>query len=250
MSLATEARSFADLAVAQGRTALAQAGAAVNQGRTALTSANRKLLADAPKPAYAALGAADLVAATVTKRVEDLPVDAVQGVSKAQQTGQALIERAQNEALTRVTELRERLEAGRETVTMLPGAARSVGETYLVSAKSTGEAYLTAAKGVLESLTDRGEAKAAELREDPRLVKLRKDPRVAKLFGQLGDVAESVQEVPPAAKSAFDAVAESRSAGTTAAKPRKAPARKATATKAPAAKKSATSPRKSAASKP
>ncbi|HTZ45935.1 MAG TPA: hypothetical protein VMB79_18890 [Jatrophihabitans sp.] len=234
MSIATEARGYADLAVAQGRSAFAQATAALQQRRTTLTNANRKLVADAPKPAYAALGAADLVAATVTKRIEDLPVDAVQGVSKAQQAGQSLVERAQSEAQGRLAELRTRLESGRETVSALPAAARSAGETYLESAKATGEAYLTVAKGVFDSLSDRGEERAAELREDPRLVKLRKDPRVARLFGQLGLVAESVQDVPPAAKSAFDAVADSATTEAAPAKPRKAPARKATARKSAA----------------
>jgi len=233
MSITTEARSYADLAVTQGKTVLAQATSALNQAGSALSNANRRLRTDAPKPAYAALGAADLLAATVTKRLEDLPVDAAQGVTKAQQTGQTLLTRAQAEANARLTELRERLESSRETAAALPGTAKSAGEGYLTVAKSVGETYLVAAKDVYGSLTERGAARAAELKDDPRVVKLRQDPRLSRLLNQLGAVAEDIEGVPAATKSAFDAVAEAAEAdGKPAA--RKAPARKAAAKKAPA----------------
>ena len=100
----------------RSRTALGQAG-------IALGAVNRRLVAEAPKPVYAVLGAADLVAASVTKRAEELPTDAAQGVNKAQQTGQALIIRAQTEAACRLGELRGRIASGRQVVTTLPGAA-------------------------------------------------------------------------------------------------------------------------------
>lgn len=203
MSIATDARSYADSALAQGRSAVAHGRIGLTQGRGALAQAgnalgvvNRRLVADAPKPVYAVLGAADLVAASVTKRAEELPTDAVQGVTKAQHTGQALIVRAQSEASSRLEELLGRLQASREAVSALPETARSVSEGYLTVARSAGEAYLQTAKELFASLTDRGEVRAAELRKDPRL---------AKLLGQVGDAADSVT---PLAKSAFDAVAE------------------------------------------
>jgi hypothetical protein len=247
MSIATEARSYAELAVSQGKNALTQASSTVK-------TANRKLAADAPKPAYAALGAADLLATAVTKRVEDLPVDAVNGVSKAQQTSQSLITRAQTDALAAITDLRGRVDAGLETVSTLPSTAKSAGEAYLNAAKaageayvntakSTGGAYVSTAKGIFDSLTDRGAAKAAELK---------KDPRVAKLLGQLGDTAVELGEVAaPIAKSAFDAVTPDPEPVHT------SPARKAAAGKSPARKatskasttKKSTPAAKSAASK-
>ena len=200
MSITTDARTYADSAVAQGRSALAHAGTALGQAGIALGAVNRRLLADAGKPVYAALGAADLVAASVTKRAEELPADAVQGLAKAQHTGQALISRAQSEAAGRLGELRGRIAAGRQTVTTLPDTARVTGEGYLTVAKSASEAYLQAAKGVYASLTDRGEARAAELRKNPRL---------AKLLGEARETAGEVRNtVAPVAKSAFDAVAE------------------------------------------
>ena len=223
MSIATDARNYADLAVTQGKTALTQASQLV-------AAANRRLVADAPKPAYAALGAADLVAAAVTKRVEDLPVDAVNGVSKAQQTSQTLISKAQTEATTKLAELRSRVEDGIDIVSSLPTTAKNTGENYLSAAVAAGQGYLTVAKGVLASLTDRGETKAAQLQDDPR---------VAKLFGQLADAGDAVA---PAAKSAFDDV-------TTPATPaRKAPARRAPARKTTT--KSASKPATKSVSKP
>ena len=198
--MSIDARSYADSAVAQGKSALAHAGTALGQAGIALGVVNRRLLAEAPKPVYAALGAADLVASSVTKRAEELPTDAVHGVSKAQHTGQALISRAQSEASVRLGELRERIAAGRQTVNTLPGTARVAGENYLTVAKSAGENYLQAAKGLYANLTDRGETRAAELRQNPRL---------AKLLGQVGETAGEVRDtVAPLAKSAFDAVAE------------------------------------------
>ncbi|MEO6701367.1 MAG: hypothetical protein ABI140_12010 [Jatrophihabitantaceae bacterium] len=226
MSIATEVRSYADTALAQGKTVLSQAS-------TAVVTANKRLATDAPKPAYAALGAADLVAETVTKRVEALPAEAVENVAKAQQTGRSLLTRTQSDALVRLQELRGRIDAGLDSVTALP-----------VVAKHTTEAYLSTAKDLYGKLTVRGEAKAAELRKDPRLSKLLGAAGVA------GEVADSVQSsVRPVVKSAFDAV---QSVNPLETKPARKPvARKSTASK-PAVTKPAPAkraPRKSTASK-
>jgi hypothetical protein len=231
MSITTDVRSYADTALSQGKAALSTAGSAA-------VLVNRRLVADAPKPAYAALGAADLVATAVTRRVESLPTDAVNNAGRVQQTGRVLMVRTQNDALARLTELRGSIGA-------LPTVARS-----------TTEAYLSTAKDLYGKLTARGEAKAAELR---------KDPRVSRLLGQASDVADSVQSVAgsvqstvsPVVRSAFDAVDPTPVRKTTARKTTarkapvskttarkapvsKAPAHKATATKAPARKATAT----------
>ncbi len=208
MSIATDVRSYADIALAQGKTALSQAGIAV-------ASANKRLVTDAPKPAYAALGAADLVAATVTKRVESLPADALENVSKAQQTSRTLLGRTQDEALARITELRNRIDAGLGSVAALP-----------VVAKSATEAYRSRAKDLYGQLTARGEAKATELR---------KDRRVTKLIGQVNEAAGTVS---PAAKSAFDVVQSANPLDTKPASKSTAP--KPAATKSTAAKRTAT----------
>lgn len=217
MSIATDVRSYADTALSQGKAALSNAG-------NAAVLVNKRLVADAPKPAYAALGAADLVAAAVSRRVESLPTDAVSNVGRVQQTGRVLLVRTQNDALARLTELRGSIGA-------LPTVARS-----------TTEAYLSTAKDLYGTLTARGEAKAAELR---------KDPRVSRLLGQASELADSVtgvagsvqSTVSPVVKSAFDAVDATPVRKTTT---RKAPASKTAATKAPARK---TTARKAPASK-
>lgn len=222
MSIATDVRSYADTALSQGKAALSTAG-------TAAVLVNKRLVADAPKPAYAALGVADLVAAAVTRRVESLPTDAVSNVGRVQQTGRVLMVRTQNDALARLTELRGSIGA-------LPTVART-----------TTEAYLSTAKDLYGMLTARGEAKAAELR---------KDPRVSRLLGQASELADTVQNaagsvqstVSPVVKSAFDAVDATPVRKTTA---RKATAAKATASKATTAKAPArkTAARKATASK-
>jgi hypothetical protein len=246
MSLTTDARTYADSAVAQGRSALAHAGTALGQAGIALGAVNRRLLADAPKPVYAVLGAADLVAASVTKRAEELPGDAAHGITKAQQTGKALLGRAQSEATSRLDDLRGRIALGRQTAATLPGTARDAGEGYLTTAKSAGEAYLQAAKGLYASLTDRGAARAVELR---------KNPRVAKLIGQAGETAGDLRDtvvdvrdtVAPLAKSAFDAVTEPTVAEPTVAELKPA---KATSTRRPAgARTTATKAKKTTARK-
>jgi len=225
MSIATDVRNYADLALEQGRTALIQAASLV-------TTANKRLVADAPKPAYAALGAADLVAATVTKRIEALPSDAVANASKAQEGGKALLSKAQQDAVTRVSELRERIDAG-------IGNVKSIQTWPLV--KLTTEVYLDTAKRLYGQLTARGEARAAELLNDSRL---------SRVIGDVGD------DVAPLARSAFDTArnvaadvepeAVVRSTST-----RKSTAAKQTAAKSTAAKRAAakTSPAKSTAAK-
>src|SRR5207248_2461842 len=95
MSIATDVRAYADAALEQGKTALTQATATV-------TTVNKRLVEDAPKPAFAAVGAADLVAETVTKRVEALPAEAVASVSKVQESSKAAIAKAQADAIAKV----------------------------------------------------------------------------------------------------------------------------------------------------
>jgi hypothetical protein len=208
MSIATDVRNYADLALEQGRTALIQAASLV-------TTANKRLVADAPKPAYAALGVADLVAVTVTKRIEALPSDAVANASKAQEGGKALLSKAQQDAVTRVSELRERIDAG-------IGNVKSIQTRPLV--KLTTEVYLDTAKRLYGQLTARGEARAAELLNDSRL---------SRVIGDVGD------DVAPLARSAFDSARNVAADVEPEAVVRSTPTRKSTAAKQTAAKSTA-----------
>jgi hypothetical protein len=204
MSIATDVRAYADLALEQGKSALSQAGAVV-------TNVNKRLAADAPKPVLAALGAADMVAQTLGKRVETvgkrveslptLPAAAAGNVAKAQESGMALLSRTQDDALSRITELRGRLDAGLESVKSLPALP--------VAAAQSTSGYLDNAKQAYGMLTARGEA---------RLADLRKDPRVTRLLGDLDEASSTIQarlapvlgsvrsEVMPHLDSAFDAI--------------------------------------------
>ncbi|HEX8079153.1 MAG TPA: hypothetical protein VF557_02975 [Jatrophihabitans sp.] len=269
MSIATDVRAYADMALEQGKSALSQAGAVVN-------NANKRLAADAPKPVLAALGVADLVAEnlskraedlgkraeTVGKRVESLPAEAADNVAKAQETGKALLSRTQDDALARITELRDLLDTGVGSVKALP--------TLSVVAASTTTVYLSNAKQAFQALTARGEARLAELRNDPRVSRLRSDldeasaavqARVAPVLGSMRS------EVVPYLDSAFDAIKDA-DLGEPAATPRagsKSGTRRGTAgsratsttgsadktgaRKAPASKAAATGARKAPASK-
>ncbi len=175
MSIATDVRAYADLALEQGKSALSQAG-------TAVVNANKRLATDAPKPVLAALGVADLVADAlgkqagyVGKRVESLPADAAGNVVKVQETSMALLSRTQDDAIARLTELRERLDTGVDTVRALPQLS--------VVAASTTTVYLSNARQVFGKLTARGEA---------RLADLRKAPRVSKLLGEVDEAGTAI----------------------------------------------------------
>jgi heparin binding hemagglutinin HbhA len=182
MSIATDVRAYADLALEQGKSALSQAG-------TAVVNANKRLTADAPKPVLAALGVADLVADALGKqaealgkqagylgkRVESLPSETAGGVVKVQETSMALISRTQDDAMGRLAELRERLDTGVGTVKALPQLS--------VVAASTTTVYLSNARQAFDKLTARGEA---------RLSDLRKDPRVSKLLGEVDEAGTAI----------------------------------------------------------
>ncbi|HST48580.1 hypothetical protein [Jatrophihabitans sp.] len=174
MSIATDIRAYADLALEQGRAALNQAG-------TAAGTANKRLAADAGKQVRVVLGAADLLAETVGKQVEalgkqaehlgrrmeslpELSAAAAGNLAKAQESGKALLDRAQDDALARLGELRERLDAGLETVRSLPSLP--------VIAAGTTSGYLDTARQAYGRLTARGGARLADLRNDPRVGKL------------------------------------------------------------------------------
>jgi heparin binding hemagglutinin HbhA len=223
MSIATDVRAYADAALEQGKTALTQATATVN-------TVNKRVAADAPKPAFAALGAADLVAETVTKRVEALPAEAAANVTKVQETSKAAIAKAQADTLAKVAELRAKFDARVESAKGL--------RTFDVqsAAKGAAEGYVTTAKNLYGALVERGEAKAAELRKDPRLAKLlgevtgAAETVTAQVESVVENVVETVKSANPVARK--PAAPKPAAAKAPAAKATKAPAKKAPAKKA------------------
>ena len=238
MSIATDVRAYADLALGQGKNVLSQAGAAVS-------TANERLAADAPKTVFAALGVADLVAETLTKqaellgkRVETLPAGTAQNVARAQETGKSLISKTQDDALARITELRDRLDTGVDAVRALPALS--------VTAASVTTVYLSNARQVFGQLAARGEARLAELRNDPRVTRVLGDLDEASsaLQARLAPVLGSVRsEVVPYLDSAVDAIKDADLGEPAAQSGRTAGAarRRATGTRAASGAKSAAS---------
>jgi hypothetical protein len=258
MSIATDVRAYADLALEQGKAALNQAGSAAGL-------ANKRLTADAGKPVLVALGAADLIAETLGKQTEalgkraenlgkrveslpELPAAAAGNLAKAQEGGKALLDRAQDDAMARMSELRERLDAGLETLRSLPSLPEIAAGTTI--------GYLDNARRTYDKLTARGEARLADLRKDPRVGRLLGDldQATAALNARIAPVVRSVrtevaEELDSAAEnldSAAEAVRDADLGEPTAARPRRARTTAATsgsnhtakprARKAPAAK--------------
>ena len=267
MSIATDVRAYADTALEQSKTVLSQATATIS-------SANKRLIEDAlpaafrtstvSSPAFAVVGAADLVAETVTKRVEALPAEAAASVAKAQENSKAAIAKAQSEALAKIVDLRGKFDARVESTKGLRNVDLQ-GAT-----KDATEAYLSTAKNVYDTLTARGEAKVSELRNDPRLVKFLGDvsyaadavqskvsPVVETVQARVSPVVDTVQatvdsvqaQVQPLVDTVLNTVKSVNPVKPAAAKApvRKAPAAKAApAKKAPARKAPAAKPSNSA----
>ena len=227
MSIANDVRAYADLAVEQSKIALHQAKATAG-------TVNKRLAEDATKPALAAIGAADLAAESLRKRLENAP-SLVSNVGKGPESGRAALSKAvakaQSDALAMVVDVRKKLDNGLDAD----------------QAKELADEYLNLAKNVFQSLVGRGEAKVTELRKDPRL---------AKFLGELADFGDSIDDgigdvIEQASKagkkvvSGFDAVAvkaPARPARTRAASkvtPTKATSAKATSAKATSARATA-----------
>jgi hypothetical protein len=225
MSIATDVRAYADLALEQGKAALSQA--------------NKRLATDAPKPVLAALGAADLLAEALGKQAEalgrqaesfgkrveslpELPAAAAGNLAKAQESGKTLLDRAQDDALARLGELRERLDASLESVRSLPSLP--------VIAAGTTSGYLDNARQVFGGLTARGEARLADLRKDPRVTRLLGDldGTASALNARIAPVLGSVRsELASDLDSAAEAIKDSEG-GSAKPRARKAPAAKST----------------------
>ncbi|MDQ1749385.1 MAG: hypothetical protein QOE71_441 [Pseudonocardiales bacterium] len=192
MSIATDLQRRASTQIDNAREqGLAVLSAATMTATGVVATANKRIedvlpssinLSAVSSPALAAIGAADLVAETVTARLEALPAEAITSLAKAQTTSKARIAKAQDEAVIRVAELRTRFDAR-------VSAARDLRSADLQSkAKDVTEAYLATAKSLYGTLSGRGEAKLAELRKD-----LAGDPRLTRLIGEVNGAADLVE---------------------------------------------------------
>lgn len=247
MSIVTDARSYADAAIEQGKTAFVQASTVVSGVIDELPALRP---ASVTESAYAALGAADLLASSFSKRVEAWPAETVATATKVQETGKARLSSAQEEAVAKVAELRGKFDArvaSLKTVRPadLQGKARSV----------TG-AYVSTAKGVYDTLAARGETRLAELRTDPRFTKVvgevtpvvdqvlarvrpvvdQVEATVSPVVDQVLDTVKAAAGIAPIAKSGISSTVDTATKPAAKRAARKAPAKKAPAKKASAAK--------------
>jgi hypothetical protein len=221
MSVFDDVRSYAEIALEQGKNMAGQAqarigtvpGEARDRANVASQDAKRfgETLAEVlRKQAFALLGAGDLAVSAVTKRGEGLSADARSGVEKVGINVDSLQAKAQAYA------------AGlRSNSSKAVANAKGIkaGESAK-AARHAVDAYVGQARNVLDVLAERGEKAAARLRKTPRLAV------VVSLVDRTEDEPVSRPVAKPAAKKA--------AAG------KKAPAKKAPAKKAPA-KKAATS---------
>jgi hypothetical protein len=220
MSVLDDVRSYAEIALEQGKTIAGQAqarlgsvsGEAREHANVASEDAKRfaETLAEVVrKQAFVFLGAGDLAVTAVTKRGEGLSSEARSGAEKVGINVDSLQAKAQAYA----ADLRSR--SGR-AVTDAKGRTASEGAK---AARQAVDAYVEQAKTVLDVLAGRGEKVAERLRRTPRLA----------VVVSLVDRAENEPVTRPVAKPAAKK-----------APAKKAPAKK-TAAKGPAMKAPATS---------
>jgi hypothetical protein len=225
MSVRDDVRSYAEIALEQGKTIGGQAQARLGtvseeaRGQASAASEEAKRFAErlvelTRKQAFALLGAGELAFTALTKRAEGLSADARSGAEKVASSVDSLQDLAQAYA----ADLRGKSE---KAVADAKGLKPSEGAK---AARQVVDAYVEQAKTVLDVLSERGEKVAARLRKTPRLAV------VVSLVDRTEDEPVSRPVAKPAARKA--------PARKTAAK--KAPAKKAPAKKAPA-RKSATS---------
>ena len=216
MSVLDDVRSYAEIALEQGKNIAGQAqarlgsvsGEARDQANVASADAKRfaETLAEvARKQAFVLLGAGDLAVTAVTKRGEGLSADAR---SRAEKVG-INVDSLQAKAQAYAADLRSKSEKA-----VADAKGLKAGESAK-AARHAVDAYVEQAKNVLDVLAERGEEVAKRLRKTPRLA----------VVVSLVDRDEDEPVTRPVAKPAA----------------KKAPAKKAAAKKAPAKKAATTS---------
>jgi hypothetical protein len=228
MSIMNNARSYADTAVGQSRSAVvsvperlgALSSGAQQRATSALADSAGLLLGVgslARRQAFASLGASDALVASITKRSSELPADvrqvmlglvgsAVEGVKRANQ----LAEQAQ-ERVSSVT---------RESTATLATVARTVNPVAVtVTAGAQVETRLAQAMDAFDKFAARGEQIGTDLRHDPVVTRLVEDADegVEKAANRVTSLAQKVR-----ARAA--AQAERERAATTATPVRPTPA--------------------------
>ena len=250
MSIVSDARTYADTAIEQGKTTftfaqgrlLALTGDARERATSvaddtkglaagAVDLARRQAYA-ARRQAYAAIGATDALVASISKRTEELPGESKRTATKLVDTTKARITSAQDKVLAVAGDLKGR---GEDVV----GSARKIDlSATTTGAKDEVESRVDQVKTVFAKLADRGEKVAADLRNDPHVTRVvaDADKAVEKAANEVTSVAQKVRY-----RAASKTPTVTVTAPATQAPVKRAYVRKATATvSTPAAKTTAT----------
>jgi len=246
MSIVSDARTYADSALEQGKSTLTFAsGRLVSLTSDARVRATTVIIDTkelalsafnlAVRQAYATIGASDAILASITKRTSDLPAEAKRSATKLVDTTKGSVGKASGLAETVTAKSQELAAKAQEKVVAVAGELKERGEEVVVAARKIDlSATTTVAKDEVEGrvgqvktafskLADRGEQVAADLRHEPLLQRV------------IGDADKVVER----ATSEVSSVAQKVRARTTSSvtpPAKKAPAKKAPAKKAPAAK--------------
>ncbi len=246
MSLATDVRTYAEIALEQGKHFVDQAQGRLTNVRgeardyASAAAEDAKHFAGsfaelARKQAFAVIGASDAAVAAVTKRVEELPNEARANTEKVVGTANRSIAKAGNS----VGSVQERAQAFAANAKGLDPA------DGVKVAKTTVEGVLFQAKATFDALAQRGERLTAQLSRDPRV------GRVVKLVDRTEDEVLAAAAKPARKRSAQKAQATKATARRSAAAKAaaKKPATKRTPAKASARTARSTSARTGAARK-
>ncbi len=178
MSIVERARSSAGATLEQSKSAVGIVSSRVRALPADTRVLTRTAASTAGRQAYAALGAGDAIAATVTRQREELP-------AKFVETTRARVKAATERATTTQQTIAS------TAVTLL---GRSV-EVATSVRKITPTATLGQAKDAFAKLAVRGEQVATDLRHDPALVRVirRADGRVENVANGVTSVAQKVR---------------------------------------------------------
>jgi hypothetical protein len=214
MSIKDQTRTYAGATLERSKSGVFTASGRLRALPDGALDLTRGAVTVARRQAYATVGAADALVATVTRQREEVPIRAKQTAEKLAETTKSRVSHA-GEVVASV-----------RTVT----PAATVARVKDAAANRTGQA-----KDAYAKLTVRGEQVTADLRHDPVLVRIirQADARVDTAANGVTSIAQKVR-----ARATAQAKREGAAATSTPVRPtpaKRVPANKTTANKTPAA---------------
>ncbi|MCW2527631.1 MAG: hypothetical protein JWM76_2491, partial [Pseudonocardiales bacterium] len=207
MSIVTEARTYADSTLEQGKTSLNSASDRLFSLTTDTKGLARNAVSLARKQAHVSIGVSDAVLAVITKRSQELPGEARDGAVKIVENTKDRVNqvnefaaKAQNKVTAVAGDVKDRstsaLDAARNfSLSTVTADVKSDIEGRVNSAKADLETRVTQVKDAINKFADRGEQVATDLRHDPMLVRLISDAdkSVEKAANEVTSVAQKLR---------------------------------------------------------